>query len=210
MPHLRTHALWMASMLAACGAREAPMVVIPTVATSAPAPAASSSAAPETVVDEGAEAARASVEKGDAEFDAATRDPSRIVEAKSYYEAALRPADNPVFGYAAYKLAHVYWTLSNFDDALVMFKKAIDFGAAHPDVQGATKIRDAALHDVVPIFAIRGDRAKAYNFFRMLSGDDARALDMLQRLGRTYDDTGKLADAKAVRAELKQRDPSRP
>ena len=212
----RAHAAWILAAVVACGARELPVVhdarpaqdPVPTVTPAAP-PASTTSAAP-AVVDDGYEAARAHVEKGDAELDAATRDPGRLANAKPHYEAALTPPDNPLYGYAAYKLAYVYWNLSDFDHALVMFKKAIDFGAAHPEVQGAKTIRDAALRDVVPVFAIRGDPARAYDFFRMLSHDDARALDMLDKLGRTYEDTGKLSDAKAIRAELKRRDPSRP
>ena len=205
----RAHAGWMASLLVACGTREIPIQSQEAVTLStAAAPATASAARPSD--DDGAEAARANVAKGDAEFEAAARDPSRIANAKSYFEAALIPAGNPVFGYAAYKLAFVYWNRSDFDRSLDMFKKAIDFGAAHPEVEGATTIHDAALHDVVPIYAVVGQPAKAFNFFRVLSGDDAHALHMLEALGREYDATGKLADAKAVQTELKRRDPSRP
>lgn len=203
----------LALMVAACGARELPVqsqeAVLPAAQTSAAAPTVSPSAsatAPPTS-DEGDEAARANVAKGDVELDAATRDPSRIANAKPYYEAALSPVGNRVYGYAAYKLAFVYWNLNDFETSLYMFTKAIDFGAAHPDVQGATAIHDAALRDVVPVYAVQGKPDKAFAFFRMLGGDDAHALRMLEALGQTYDDTGKYPDAKRIYAELKQRDP---
>lgn len=198
----------MAVLLVACGAREVPVQTQEAATLATAAPAASSSAPPTSDDGDRSDAARANVAKGDVEFDAATRDPSRLANAKPYYEAALAPADNPVFGYAAYKLAFVYWNLSDFERSLFMFTKAIDFGAAHPDVQGAAAIRDAALRDIVPVYAVGGQPAKAYDFFRVLSGDDARALHMLEALGRTYDETGKFADAKKVFAELKVRDPN--
>lgn len=213
MADVRAHAGWMVFMLAACGVRELPAqspepATAPTTQASAAAPAPSSSVVPTHHDDAGNDAARANAAKGDAELDAATRDPGRVVNAKAYYEAALIPADNDSFGYAAYKLAHAYWALSDFDRALASFKKAIDFGAAHPDVGGAVAIRVAALRDIVPVFAVQGAPAKAYTFFRVVGGDDAQALQMLESLGRAYDDTGRFLDAKRIYAELRQRDPA--
>lgn len=206
----RAHAPWIALVLAGCAAREVPVQPAETIAL--PSAVATTTVAPPTSIASAAPANDATPEalvaRGDREMDEATRDPSHLTSAQASYEEALRTPGSRVFGYAAYKLAHVYWALSDFERALSMFQRAITFGAEHPDVQGATTIREAALRDVIPVFAVRGDPAKSYPFFRYLSGDDARARRMQEALGREYDSAGKFADAKTVFADLKRRDPA--
>lgn len=53
-----------------------------------------------------------------------------------------------------------------------------------------------------------GKAARAYLFFRVLAGEDARALVMLDQLASTYRSTNKISDAHAIYQELLVRDKS--
>lgn len=128
---------------------------------------------------------------------------------KEYLEVVrFPPPGNLGYGYAWYKLGYVFWSDNRGDRALEAFKRVIDWSAQYPQNQGATKLRREALHDVVPVFAQFGAAARAYPFFRVLAGEDARALVMLDELASRYRDTNKIADAHSVYQELLVRDQS--
>ena len=80
-------------------------------------------------------------------------------------------ADNKVFGYAWYKLGYVFWNKGELDKALNAFKKTIEFGVVHSQLPGAAKLADSARRDIIPVYALKGDPAQAYNFLHNISGD---------------------------------------
>ncbi len=141
----------------------------------------------------------------DLAFEAAGTDPKRLQEARQHYQAALAipPPENRVWGYAAYKLAYVFWNTGDPRKALAALKDTIDFGARYPDLDGAAKLRETALRDVAPLFAEVGAPERARAFFTTLAGDEAKVRAMLVSLGKTYDDHGKHAEARSVFADLK-------
>jgi len=148
------------------------------------------------------------VAAADLAFEQAGTDPARLQDARQGYQAALAipPPENRVWGYAAYKLAYVFWNAGEHQKALAALKHAIDFGARYPQVEGAAKIRDAALRDVAPLYAEVGAPDRARAFFKVLSGDDAKARAMLLALASLYDDKGKFTEARTVLVDLKTYD----
>ncbi|MFO0672075.1 MAG: hypothetical protein U0235_21025 [Polyangiaceae bacterium] len=53
-----------------------------------------------------------------------------------------------------------------FDKALNAFKKVIDWANGYKDQPGSSKLADAARKDTIPVYALKGDPAAAYNFFK--------------------------------------------
>ncbi len=144
---------------------------------------------------------------GDLSFEAA--DPAHMKEAEDEYREAVKfpPPANRVYGYALYKLAFVYWNQGDGVQALTVLMNTVKFSTQYPQEPGAATLRRAALRDVVPIFAQFGNPNRAYPFFRVMAGDDARAITMLDELANTYSTTGKLPKAQNVYKELAVRDP---
>ena len=141
----------------------------------------------------------------DLAFEDAGTDPARLQDARQGYQAALAipPPENRVWGYAAYKLAYVFWNTGEHPKALAALKNAIDFGAKYPQVEGAAKLREVALHDVPMLYAEVGVPERARAFFKVLAGDDAKVRTMLVSLASTYDGQGKSAEARTILADLK-------
>jgi tetratricopeptide (TPR) repeat protein len=76
------------------------------------------------------------------------RDASKWAAAEqAYTEVVTRPSSN-VSGYGWYKLAHVFWNEGKLPSARDAFQKAIDFGTAHPDALKASRLVEAARHDL--------------------------------------------------------------
>ena len=145
------------------------------------------------------------VARADLAFEAAGTDPKRLQEARQHYQAALAipPPENRVWGYAAYKLAYVFWNTGDHRKALAALKDVIELGARYPDLDGAAKLRDTALRDFAPLFAEVGPPERARALFTTLAGDEAKVRAMLVLLATTYDEHGKHAEARSVFAELK-------
>ena len=113
----------------------------------------------------------------------------------AYIKAAeAPPPGNPVWGYAHYRLAFVYWNQGAMARALAELVQVIDFAAKFPSLPSAERLGAMARKDLVPVYALSGDPAKAFDFFKMLSGDPGgetgRALIMSLALGQSYLDTG--------------------
>jgi tetratricopeptide (TPR) repeat protein len=143
---------------------------------------------------------------GDLSFE--TGDVAGLKEAEQEYLEALKfpPPANRVYGYASYKLAFVYWNRGEGAQALVAFKRTVDHGARYPQDAAAARLRTAALHDMVPVFAQVGSPARAYPFFRAMAGDDPGAIAMLEQLAKVYSSAGKLPEARGVYQDLVVRD----
>lgn len=149
---------------------------------------------------------------GELFFVEAQGDPSKWdLAAQAYAEVVRYPAPkNKVQGYARYKLAYVFWNKGELDKALDSFKKTIEHGVAHPALPGAAKLAESARRDLVPVYALKGDPARAYDFMHGVSGDPPGSNDktfaMLADLGASYLDTGHYPEGIVVFKELMTRD----
>ncbi|AKU99978.1 TPR domain protein, putative component of TonB system [Labilithrix luteola] len=151
---------------------------------------------------------------GELFFNEAQGDPSKWDLAAQAYAEVIKypPPNNKVYGYAWYKLAYVYWNKGELDKALNGFKKTIEFGTVHTQLPGASKLADSARRDVIPVYALKGDPAQAYNFLHNISGDAAGSNDktfkMMDDLGNNYLDTGHYPEAIQLFRDLIVRDKS--
>lgn len=149
---------------------------------------------------------------GELFFNEAQGDPSKWdLAAQAYTEVTKYPApNNKVFGYAWYKLGYVFWNKGELEKALNAFKKVIEFGVVHAQLPGATKLADSARRDVIPVYALKGDPAQAYNFMHNISGDQSgsneKTFKMMDDLGNNYLDTGHYPEAIILYKDLMTRD----
>jgi len=151
---------------------------------------------------------------GELFFNEAQGDPSKWdLAAQAYSEVIKYPApQNKVYGYAWYKLAYVFWNKGELDKSLNAFKKTIEFGVVHNQLPGAAKLADSARRDVIPVYALKGDPAQAYNFLHNISGDqqgsNEKTYKMMDDLGNNYLDTGHYPEAILLYKDLMGRDKS--
>lgn len=149
---------------------------------------------------------------GELFFNEAQGDPSKWDLAAQAYSEVIKypPPNNKVYGYAWYKLAYVNWNKGDLDKALNAFKKTIEFGVAYTQLPGAAKLADSARRDVIPVYALKGDPAQAYNFLHNISGDPAgsntKTYKMMDDLGNNYLDTGHYPEAIQLYKDLIVRD----
>ena len=149
---------------------------------------------------------------GELFFNEAQGDPSKWDLAAQAYTEVIKypPPNNKVFGYAWYKLAYVHWNKGELEKSLNAFKKTIEFGVAHSQLPGAGKLADSARRDVIPVYALKGDPAQAYNFLHNISGDTAgsneKTFKMMDDLGNNYLDTGHYPEAIILYRDLITRD----
>jgi tetratricopeptide (TPR) repeat protein len=149
---------------------------------------------------------------GELFFNEAQGDPSKWDLAAQAYSEVIKypPPNNKVYGYAFYKLGYVFWNKGELEKALNAFKKTIEFGVVHAQLPGAAKLADSARRDVIPVYALKGDPAQAYNFMHNISGDQGGSNDktykMMDDLGNNYLDTGHYPEAIILYKDLITRD----
>jgi len=149
---------------------------------------------------------------GDLFYNEAQGDPQKWgLAAQAYAEVVKYPAPaNKALGYAWYKMAHVFWNEGELDRSLDAFKRTIEFGVANPSLPGASKLAESARRDVIPVYALKGNPAQAYNFLHGISGDPSGSNDntfrMLDDLGTNYIDTGHYPEGIVVFKDLLSRD----
>lgn len=149
---------------------------------------------------------------GELFFNEAQGDPSKWELSQQAYEKVIGypPPNNKVYGYAWYKLGYVFWNKGELDKALNAFKKTIEFGVVHAQLPGASKLADSARRDVIPVYALKGDPAQAYNFLHNISGDQSgsneKTYKMMDDLGNNYLDTGHYPEAIILYKDLIVRD----
>ena len=152
---------------------------------------------------------------GDAAFDDPQSSPAKWDEVERLYQQALiaPPPDNQVYGYAWYRLGHVYWNKGDFAKALNAFRKTIEFGVNFSQLPGASNLADSARRDVIAVYPEAGIPGAAYTFFHGIAGDLGGSNDktfvMMEGLGRRYLELGKWAAARTVFEDLAIRDPQR-
>jgi tetratricopeptide (TPR) repeat protein len=151
---------------------------------------------------------------GELFFNEAQGDPSKWdLAAQAYSEVTKYPApNNKVYGYAWYKLGYVFWNKGELEKALNAFKKVIEFGVAYTQLPGASKLADSARRDVIPVYALKGDPAQAWNFMHNISGDaqgsNQKTIKMMDDLGNNYLDTGHYPESIILYKDLMARDKS--
>lgn len=149
---------------------------------------------------------------GELFFVEAMADPSKWALAEQAYKEVTKykPPKNKVYGYAQYKLGYVYWNSGDYPRAIQEFKNVIEYANQNEDMPNAKQLRNSARRDLIPVYAVAGKPAQAYNFFRPLSGDEKGSqdatLDMLRQLGLAYLDTGHYAEAITLYQDLMARD----
>ena len=150
---------------------------------------------------------------GELFFAEAQGDPSKWSLAEQAYGNVVKapPPDNKLYGYARYKLAYVYWNEGKLSEAVAELKRVIEFGTSYPALPGATGLADSARRDIIPVYAQTGSAAKAYDFFKPLSGDGGNGNDktfkMMEALGTTLLDTGHYDEAIVLYRDLIKRNP---
>jgi len=148
---------------------------------------------------------------GELYFQEAQGDPSKWAFAQNFYKEVLKydPPENKLWGYAAYKLGYVFWNQGDHGSAIQQFKSVIEFGDKYPQLPNARGIAQSARRDIIPVYALKGDPAKAYDVFRPLSGDSGvdseKTFKMMEDLGQNLIDTGHYDEAIVLYNDLKKR-----
>ena len=149
---------------------------------------------------------------GELFFQEAQGDPSKWELSAAAYKEVIKypPPTNKVYGYARYKLGYVFWNKGEYANALNEFKKVIEYGDTYGDLPNAKQLAKAARRDTIPVYAVSGDPAKAFNFFKPLSGDkggeNQKTVDMMNELGLAYLDTGHYKEGIVLYRDLLSRD----
>ncbi len=150
---------------------------------------------------------------GELFFQEAQGDPSKWELSAAAYKEVIKypPPTNKVYGYARYKLGYVFWNEGEYANALNEFKKVIEYGDTYGDLPNAKQLQKAARKDSIPVYAVSGDPAKAFNFFKPISGDKGGSITatvgMLNDLGLAYLDTGHYKEGIVLYKDLLSRDP---
>ena len=150
---------------------------------------------------------------GELFFTEAQGDPAKWGLAEQAYTNVIKypPPENKLWGYARYKLGYVYWNKGEFDKAISEFKAVIEYGTTYTQLPGASGLADSARRDIIPVYALKGNPAKAYEFFKPLSGDSGNSNDktfkMMELLGTTLLDTGHYDEAIILYRDLIKRNP---
>ena len=123
-----------------------------------------------------------------------------LTEAAQFYERVLRTpaADNPLYGYALYKLAWVHENLEDHARALEGFARVLRHAAQFSDRPSSSALARQTRRELVLPYSHVGRPDRALVFFRRLAEDDAQALRMLKSLAQLYSDEGRWPEAIAT------------
>jgi TolA-binding protein len=120
------------------------------------------------------------------------------------YKNAAQFQESSVYGYALYKQGWVHYNLTNWSEALELFRAVIFFG----EMPTSTVAQDRKLalvkearKDYVRTYSHVGSAERAYDEFRRVGGE-ANWWDMLKTLAGLYFDEGQDRDAILVYARL--------
>ena len=115
---------------------------------------------------------------------------------------AIPPERNPVYGYALYKSAWAYYNDENYEGSLRSFVETIEFATQNPDATDAANLASSARRELIMPYAQVGTPRQALRFFERYAENREQALDMLERLGDVYFDTGQWESTIAVFHQL--------
>ena len=148
---------------------------------------------------------------GELFFNEAQGNPAQWPVAGNFYQEVLKykAPGNKLWGYAAYKLAYVHWNMGKYGKAIDEFKKVIEFGMTYGHLPNAKGLAKSSRRDIIPVYALKGSPAKAYDFFRPLSGDkgvnSTKTFSMMEDLGQNLIDTGHYPEAIILYNDLMKR-----
>ncbi|MGZ4807836.1 MAG: tetratricopeptide repeat protein [Thermoanaerobaculia bacterium] len=131
-------------------------------------------------------------------------------EARQFYQRVIdiNTPENTVYGYALYKMAWVYFNLSDFDNSLQTFFRVVDYARQHQDNPSVAPLLRSARTELVGAYgAVYGVSrplrpAEALNTFRRYGADENDAYAMFEHLGELYQDNGQWPNSIAVYHEL--------
>ncbi len=146
---------------------------------------------------------RAYVAFGEIFFEEARSDPAKFKLAQEFYQQALNypPRDNPVYGFAQYRLGHVHWRMANPTQALEAFVKTLQYVGSFPKASGIKVLRPAAMDAAVHTYAEIGRPDRACPFLHRLAAtpsSPAATLRALTSLGEAYLRTGRRSEALVI------------
>ncbi len=131
-------------------------------------------------------------------------------EARQFYQRVIdiNTPENQVYGFALYKIAWVYFNLSDFDASLQSFYRVVDYAREHQDNPSVAPLLRSARTELVGAYgAVYGvsrplRTGEAVNTFRRYAADENGAFDMFERLGELYQDAGQWPNSIAVYHQL--------
>jgi TolA-binding protein len=127
------------------------------------------------------------------------------------YRKAAEYQESSVYGYALYKQAWVHYNLTEWNDALELFKAVIFFGALPTSTVPADRklaLVKEARKDYVRTYSHVGSAEGAPEEFKRVGGDGW--MEMLKSLGTIFYEEGKDRDAIVVHHRLIQEKPLSP
>jgi tetratricopeptide (TPR) repeat protein len=144
-------------------------------------------------------------------FNASLSDGGKWDLAVAAYRNVIKypPPGNTAFGFGQYKLGYAYWNMGDYAHALNEFRKVIEFGQTYPDLLNARHLGAAARSAILPVYAEAGAPAKAFDFFRPLSGDGPgsteKTVALLMGLGDAFRARNKPKEAVATYLQVLKR-----
>ncbi len=127
------------------------------------------------------------------------------------YRKAAEYQESSVYGYAIYKQAWVHYNLTEWNDALELFKAVIYFGALPTSTVPADRklaLVKEARKDYVRTYSHVGSAEGAPEEFKRVGGD--AWMDMVKTLGTIFYEEGKDRDAIVIHHRLIQEKPLSP
>lgn len=145
-------------------------------------------------------------------------DRHQIAEAMTSYKEAMKYKNSRVYPYAVYKLGWAYYNAkaknkedsrTNMDKSLAAFKLVVQLSPKKGENDPhRVNLRKEAINDMVLVWAEIEDVDGAWAYFKKI-GEDEAFYDLLEKLGRTYDENGQNAKAMAIYSRLLKEAPRR-
>lgn len=115
-----------------------------------------------------------------------------MTAARQFYQKVVEtpPESNPVYGYALYKQAWVFYNLEDFRGALQQFVSVLEFAQQNPDARDVTNLARQSRRELVLPYSRVGRPNQALQFFQRYATNQEQAYEMLESLAELYFDTG--------------------
>lgn len=133
-----------------------------------------------------------------------------LFAARTNYNECLKYKDSPVYNYALYKLAWVYYNLKEWRLGIDTFKSVIEGLASTTQEQKKIEFRNQAMNDLVMVFSeVQDGWIECRDYFTKLGGD-ALAWDKLKKLVEKYVTDDKNEEAITVYRYFLSKQPNEP
>ncbi len=145
-------------------------------------------------------------------------DRHQINEAMTSYKEAMKFKKSRAYPYAVYKLGWAYFNAKakskedarkNFEKSLAAFKLTVQLSPKGGENDPRrVNLRKEAINDMILVWAELEDVDGAWSYFKKI-GENEAFYDLLEKLGRTYDENGQNAKAMAIYSRLLKEAPRR-